>query len=68
MKPKTKETFFNAQSLPAWARRDEDVVALCESNLSFRCDVCTAETEETRRDLRKLARLVMAGEIAEPMI
>jgi len=50
---------FDPQSLPAWARRDPDVVAVCERDLMFRADVHRAQTAQYRRFLRREAQRIM---------
>ena len=50
---------FDPRSLPAWARRDPAVVALCERDLVYRADVNRAQTAQYRRFLRREARRIM---------
>lgn len=44
----TIPTKFDPRNLPAWAQKLPAVIALCESDLAFRCDVCRARTPEMR--------------------
>ena len=53
----TINTTFDPASLPTWARRYPAVVALAQSNLSFRCDVHAATSGQMRRLLQRQAEL-----------
>jgi hypothetical protein len=53
--PDTINTAFDPTSLPAWARRNPNVVALAARNLAYRVNVCAATTEMTRRLLTRRA-------------
>lgn len=54
--PETIVTKFDPASLPAWARRHPGVVALCERDLAYRCDVCSAKTAQVRKVCLATAR------------
>lgn len=41
----TIEVEFNPESLPKWAQGDDNIIARCKVDLSFRCDVHDAKTE-----------------------
>lgn len=43
------------RKLPAWARNNSAVVARCETNYAFRCDVFAATTAQMKRLLTKTA-------------
>jgi hypothetical protein len=47
------------ESLPKWAQRNDDVVELCKSDLSFRCSVFAANTRQMRTLLQREAKRVM---------
>jgi hypothetical protein len=53
MDNKTIVTRFDPSALPRWAQKDDNVVALCEKSLSFRCDVCAAQTTAMKRLLKR---------------
>jgi len=40
---------FDATQLPECAQRNKNVVALCEKNYEFRCEVCSAKSEAMKR-------------------
>ena len=61
MDAKTIDTKFDANSLPAWARKNEEVVARCEANLSFRCAVASATTGKMRTMLKREAAMFAAA-------
>ena len=48
---------FDPAALPAWAQRLPAVVARCETDLAYRCDVCSAKTRFMRRLLTDQARI-----------
>ena len=52
----TIPTEFDPKALPAWAQRIPAVVALCMTDLAYRCNVCAAKTNFVRRLLAKDAR------------
>ena len=56
---KTIATEFDPKDLPEWAQRQSDVVALAESDLAFRCDVCAAKSKQMRKVLIGKAERVM---------
>ena len=39
---------FHADSLPLWARKHPEVIAVCKRDLAFRCNVHTATTNQWR--------------------
>ena len=47
---------FDPTAIPAWAQRLPAVVARCETDLAYRCNVCSAKTRFVRRLLAKDAR------------
>lgn len=47
---------FDPSALPRWARNDSAVVALCEKNLAYRCNVHDAKTAQYRAFLKREAR------------
>lgn len=51
----TINTAFDPATLPAWAKRNPAVVALCKTSLSFRCNVCAAKTLGMRKLLTRQA-------------
>lgn len=52
------ETQFDSKALPRWAQSHPEIVALCERNYTFRCNVCAAKTAQYRRFLvREAERL-----------
>jgi len=55
----TIETKFNETILPKWARKNKAVVEMCKKDLAFRCNVCSAETQQMRTFLRWQAESVM---------
>ena len=55
----TIPTQFDPKTLPAWARRYSDVVALAEADLAFRCDVCSAKSKVLRQVLISEAERIM---------
>ena len=52
----TIQAEFDPASLPAWARKYPEVVALAERNLAFRCDVYHASSSLYKRLLVRTAR------------
>lgn len=57
---KTVEIRFDPATLPAWARRHPAVVARCERDLAYRCDVCAAKTAQYRQMLIRAATITEA--------
>ena len=53
----TIPTEFDPTALPAWAQRIPAVVARCETDLGYRCNVCSAKTRFMRRLLTDQARI-----------
>jgi len=52
----TIETEFDPGILPRWARKHGEVVALCENDLAFRCDVFCAKHADYRKALIRKAK------------
>jgi uridine kinase len=55
MKTKTIQTQFDLKSLPRWAQNDQNIIALCERDLSFRDNVFDATTAQYRQTLKRQA-------------
>lgn len=54
---------FNNDSLPEWAKGNEDILWLCQRNLAFRANVFGAQSNvQMRPVLRKQARKTRYGE------
>ena len=51
----TINVVFDPTALPVWAQRIPAVVALCKTDLAYRCNVCAAKTRAIRRWLTKQA-------------
>jgi hypothetical protein len=47
----TVSATFNPSQLPAWTAQHPAVVARCENNYAFRCDVCAAKTAAMKKVL-----------------
>lgn len=58
MNSTTINTKFDENALPKWARNDPYVLAICRTNLAFRCDVFSATTASYRNFLKREARRV----------
>jgi len=56
--PQTISTTLDTNSLPRWTRRHPAVIALCESNLAYRCDVFRADTRTYRAHLIAVAQRI----------
>jgi hypothetical protein len=56
MESQTVTKTFDPSALPRWAQKDDNVVALCEKSLAFRCDVFDARTPAMKRLLKREAR------------
>jgi len=62
MKTTTIPTNFDAADLPAWARKHQDIVLICQTDLAFRVDVASARTKQMQRYLVKEAKRRAQGE------
>lgn len=55
MQTKTIETKFDPKSLPRWTRNHPAVIARCERDYSYRCNVYAANTAQMKKFLIKTA-------------
>lgn len=53
--PQTIRKQFDPKSLPRWAQNHPSVVARCERDYAYRCDVFAASTKRMREHLIKTA-------------
>jgi hypothetical protein len=53
---KTISTQFDPQCLPTWARKYPEVIEMARKNLAYRCNVCSAKTDQMRRHLIRQAQ------------
>lgn len=56
MKAETINTKFDPAVLPKWAQNDPAVVAKCERDLAYRCNVCDAKTTQMKKFLKSQAK------------